>query len=141
MKPTLVKVDWCHPDNDWPWFWLLETCNDWLHLQGADYPDGSARHDGDCFWVHRGDIKHVSNLRITSLEPYEQGRNAARSDFGWCSKQARQGVAGYKVACSDYEREGNAEKAAEWLRGYRDYFDRQNAKQRKRQVALPEFYP
>lgn len=53
----LVKIEWENPGHDWPWFYLLEPPGDWLYLKGADYPDGSAKHEGDCFLVHRSDIK------------------------------------------------------------------------------------
>ena len=55
-KPTLVQIKWRDPENNWPWFLLLEMRGDWLHLQGADYPDGSAKHDGDCFWTHESAV-------------------------------------------------------------------------------------
>lgn len=58
-KPTLVQIEWRDPANDWPWFWLLGMRGEWLHLQGADYPDGSAKHEGDCFWVHKSDVQMV----------------------------------------------------------------------------------
>lgn len=58
-KPTLVQIEWRDPESDWPWFWLLNMRGEWLHLQGADYPDGSAKHDGDCFWVHKSDVRNM----------------------------------------------------------------------------------
>lgn len=56
-KRTLVWIDWRDPASDWPWFWLLKMRGEWLHLQGADYPDGSAKHHGDCFWAHKSDVR------------------------------------------------------------------------------------
>ena len=56
-NPKLVHIEWHDPESDWPWFWLLNVRGEWLHLQGADYPDGSAKHDGDCFWVHKSDVR------------------------------------------------------------------------------------
>lgn len=53
----LVHIDWRAPDADWPWFRLLDVRKEWVLLQGVDYPDGSATHNGDRFWTHRGDIK------------------------------------------------------------------------------------
>ena len=72
-KPTLVQIEWRDPASDWPWFWLLSMRGEWLHLQGADFPDGSAKHDGDCFWVHKSDVRTMrSNDRV-------EGRDAALS--------------------------------------------------------------
>lgn len=51
-----MHIVWRDTNADWPWFYLLDMRNDWLHLQGADYPDGSAQHEGDTFWVHRSDV-------------------------------------------------------------------------------------
>ena len=56
-NPPLVQIEWSNQESDWPWFWLLGTNGEWLHLQGADYPDGSAKHDGDCFWAHKSDVQ------------------------------------------------------------------------------------
>ena len=64
-KPTLVQIEWRDPASDWPWFWLLSMRGEWLHLQGADFPDGSAKHDGDCFWVHKSDVRTMrSNAKV-----------------------------------------------------------------------------
>ena len=56
-KPTLVQIEWRDPASDWPWFYLLKMRGEWMHLQGADYPDGSAKHVGDCIWVHKSDVR------------------------------------------------------------------------------------
>ncbi len=56
-KLKLVQIEWRDPASDWPWFYLLKMRGEWLHLQGADYPDGSAKHDGDCFWAHKSDVR------------------------------------------------------------------------------------
>jgi hypothetical protein len=64
MKKMLVKIEWADPESDWPWFWLLKLKGDWLHIQGADYPDGSAKHDGNSFWVHRSAVQVMrTNLK------------------------------------------------------------------------------
>lgn len=64
-KPKLVQIEWRDPASDWPWFWLLGMRGEWLSLQGADYPDGSAKHDGDCFWVHKSSVRTMrSNDRV-----------------------------------------------------------------------------
>lgn len=56
-KPKLVWIEWRDPESDWPWFFLLGRRGGRLHLQGADYPDGSAKHRGDCFWAHESDVR------------------------------------------------------------------------------------
>lgn len=53
----LVYIHWKDPAHDWPWFILRGVRGEWLHLEGADYPDGSATHDGGCFWTHKSEIK------------------------------------------------------------------------------------
>ena len=69
-KPTLVQIEWRDPASDWPWFWLLSMRGEWLHLQGADFPDGSAKHDGDCFWVHKSDVRTMrSNAELSGPRP------------------------------------------------------------------------
>ncbi|AGX88479.1 hypothetical protein Cenrod_2421 [Candidatus Symbiobacter mobilis CR] len=37
--------------------YLLKMRGERLHLQGADYPDGCAKHDADCFWVHKNQFQ------------------------------------------------------------------------------------
>lgn len=59
MIGKLVKVVWRDPANDWPFFFVQEVDGDWLRLRGADYPDGSATHEGDCVFVHRSEIKQI----------------------------------------------------------------------------------
>ena len=71
-KPTLVQIEWRDDGSDWPWFWLLGTNGEWLHLQGADYPDGSAKHDGDCFWAHKSDVQTMrSNVGNPPIRPQQ----------------------------------------------------------------------
>lgn len=53
----LVHITWRDPASDWPYFYLLETRGEWVKLQGADYPDGSATHEGDVFMAHKDDIR------------------------------------------------------------------------------------
>jgi len=59
-KKKLVYIEWCDPVNDWPWFYLLKMRGEWICLQGADFPDGSGRHKGDCIWVHKSDVRVMS---------------------------------------------------------------------------------
>lgn len=48
---TLLKIKWRDPNADWPYFWLVKTGRERIKLKGADYPDGSANHDGGVFWA------------------------------------------------------------------------------------------
>ena len=72
--------------------------------------------------------------------PYEQGWNAAQHDFSWCSRMVRSGVTRYASSDSNYAKNGDFENANAWRDGYRDYFAKMNARPRKHQVPLPEFY-
>ena len=56
-EQELVQIEWRDPENDWAWFWLLDMRGEWLHLRGANYPDGSGKHCGDCIWVHKSDVQ------------------------------------------------------------------------------------
>jgi hypothetical protein len=58
-KPQLVKISWRDTSHDWPWFYLLGTRGKFVHLKGADYPDGSVKHQGNSFWVHFSEIKEM----------------------------------------------------------------------------------
>ena len=69
--------------------------------------------------------------------PFEQGRNAAKSDFGWCSLKTRIGIQSYTCAGCDYD--PCSREAMDWYNGYRSYFREQNAKPRKRGVPMPTF--
>ena len=56
-RGDLVEIEWKDPYCDWPWYYVLEEKGDRLRLKGADYPDGSATHDGGVFWVERSEIR------------------------------------------------------------------------------------
>lgn len=62
-KKTLVEITWRDPLHDWPWFYLLAEHEGWLFLQGADFPDGSGKHEGDCFCVRRNEIRTIRHAR------------------------------------------------------------------------------
>ena len=82
-KPTLVQIEWRDPASDWPWFWLLSMRGEWLHLQGADFPDGSAKHDGDCFWVHKSDVRTMrSNAELRGATRLYRGASLSTDGFG-----------------------------------------------------------
>lgn len=75
------------------------------------------------------------------IYPYDQGIQAAKSDFGWCSMNVRKGMTDYQCADSDYAKEkGKTKHAKAWREGYYAYFEKQNKKPRKKQVPLPGFY-
>ena len=61
-NPPLVYIEWKNPENDWHWFYLIGSYGGCYQLKGADYPDGSAKHEGDIFWVISSDI-----LRMISI--------------------------------------------------------------------------
>jgi hypothetical protein len=61
MAKQLVKIRWKDPRYDWPWFWLLKTDGARIKLKGADYPNGSAKHEGDVFYVHKSEIAQIES--------------------------------------------------------------------------------
>ena len=60
---ALLKIRWCDPSHDWPYFWLADVNigQERIRLKGADYPDGSAKHDGDVFWAL---ISEIDNIEV-----------------------------------------------------------------------------
>lgn len=54
-----VCITWKNPRHDWPWYRLLGSLGELVHLQGADYPDGRVKHRGDSFWVHFSEIESM----------------------------------------------------------------------------------
>lgn len=56
----LVEIEWTDPAHDWPYYWLLSCGQDDLWLKGADFPDGSVKHQGDVFCVPRRDVKRMT---------------------------------------------------------------------------------
>lgn len=59
----LVKIEWEEYSGDWPYFYLDGFEGEWVKLTGADYPDGSAKHEGDSFWIHKSDIKSMQEVK------------------------------------------------------------------------------
>jgi len=58
LKGKHVEIRWRHQRMDWPYYVLLDVNDDGtLWLQGADYPDGSASHDGGIFWAMADEAK------------------------------------------------------------------------------------
>ena len=58
-QPQRVCITWKNPRHDWPWYRLLGSLGELVHLQGADYPDGRVKHRGDSFWVHFSEIESM----------------------------------------------------------------------------------
>lgn len=62
-KKQLVEIEWLDPQHDWHYFHLLGIVGEMVHLQGADIPDGSAKHTGDSFWVSNREIKSMVDVQ------------------------------------------------------------------------------
>lgn len=60
-----VEVKWKRGRGEWPYFELLSIASNdnTLLLKGIDYPDGSAKHDGDSFWCDWDDIDDISTMQ------------------------------------------------------------------------------
>ena len=64
MIGKLVKVEWGDEIGDWPYFILLEVCaeDETIKLQGADYPDKTEKHNGDCRWYDWRDVREITRV-------------------------------------------------------------------------------
>ena len=60
-----VKIRWRMPEHDWPYFTVLKVKPKKMRmkLRGEDYPDGSAYHCGDEFWVNDDEIVSMVVLK------------------------------------------------------------------------------
>ena len=58
-----VRIKWNDPSNEWWWFYLLDFRGEWIKLKGADSPDGTAKHDGDEFWIHQSEISVMEVIK------------------------------------------------------------------------------
>ena len=60
-----VKIRWRDPTNDWPYFVVLRVHGPLrsVLLRGMDYPDGSAKHEGDEFWVDMSAVAEFERVR------------------------------------------------------------------------------
>ena len=65
MKGKLVEISWRKPEDDWPYFLLLEVSakDSTIKLRGMDFPDGSAKHEGDEFWADWRDVTNIELAR------------------------------------------------------------------------------
>jgi hypothetical protein len=61
MVGKLVRIEWVDEYNDWEYFIVLDVCQEdsTIYLKGADYQDGSAKHNGCEFWVDLADVKSI----------------------------------------------------------------------------------
>lgn len=66
MKGKFVEVKWRNPEWDWPYFRLLEIDQDdaTIKLRGMDFPDGSAKHDGNEFWADWRDVTNIEPVMV-----------------------------------------------------------------------------
>lgn len=63
LKGKHVEIRWREPAYDWPYFVLLDVNDDdTVWLRGADYPDGSDRHDGGVFWVMIDEVESMQEV-------------------------------------------------------------------------------
>ena len=61
---SLVEIVWNSPEDDWPFFTVLKVKpkTGRMLLRGADYPDGTAMHEGDEFWIHAIEVAQIRVL-------------------------------------------------------------------------------
>jgi hypothetical protein len=66
MKGKLVEITWRKPEDDWPYFRLLEVSakDSTIKLRGMNFPDGSAQHDGDEFWADWRDVMSIESVMV-----------------------------------------------------------------------------
>ena len=64
MLGKLVEVERGDEIGDWPYFILLEVCaeDDTIKMKGADYPDKTAKHSGDCTWYDWRDVREITRV-------------------------------------------------------------------------------
>lgn len=78
LKGCLVKIKWCDVSADWPYFTVVDVTlyteqQPSLILQGADYPDGSIKHEGDQFTAFASEIEKIE---VVTQEADPTGRSA-----------------------------------------------------------------
>lgn len=66
MRRKYVQIKWRDPSHDWPYFRLMKVSakDDTIKLRGMDFPDGSAKHEGDEFWVDWRDIVEIEPVVV-----------------------------------------------------------------------------
>lgn len=66
LKNRYVRITWRDPRDDWPYYRLLDirSRDGTIKLRGMDYPDGSAKHDGDVFWADWADVLDIEPVVV-----------------------------------------------------------------------------
>lgn len=66
LKGKFVQIRWRDPADDWPYYRLLEirSRSSTIKLRGIDFPDGSAKHDGDEFWADWSDVRDIEPVMV-----------------------------------------------------------------------------
>jgi len=68
MKGRFVKITWRNPNDDWPYFRLLEVNAkaSTIKVRGMDYPAqfGGHKHDGDEFVTDWHDVKEIEPVMV-----------------------------------------------------------------------------
>lgn len=84
----LVEIRWHDPNRDWPYFVVLIVDGPMrmVALRGADYPDGSAKHDGDEFWA---DMDDVALFRCVTQQELSAVPMLTIDEAAECSKLAK----------------------------------------------------
>lgn len=62
----LVKVTWADPEFDWPYFVVERVGIHSIRMRGADYPDGSAKHEGGIEFCHPEEFANVEPISTSS---------------------------------------------------------------------------
>ena len=66
LKGKFVQIKWRDPADDWPYYRLLEirSRTGLIKVRGMDFPDGSAKHDGDEFWAEWADVREIEPVMV-----------------------------------------------------------------------------
>ena len=66
MKGKFVQIKWRDPADDWPYYRLLEVDAkaSTIKVRGMDFPDGSAKHDGDEFHADWSDVRKIEPVMV-----------------------------------------------------------------------------
>ena len=66
LKGKYVQIKWRDPAHDWPYYRLLEirSRTGTIKLRGMDFPNGSAKHDGDVFWADWSDVRDIEPVMV-----------------------------------------------------------------------------
>lgn len=66
LKGKFVQIRWRDLADDWPYYLLLDVDAkaSTIKLRGMDFPDGSAKHDGDEFWADWADVRDIEPVMV-----------------------------------------------------------------------------